>query len=398
VTNAVASDLRAVIAQRIEAACHTLASRWLEQLEQLLSVPPGDIFPGDPPIDHAQILIRELAGYLTSHDSIEANPVVTARATAVGDLRHAQRASAHQILREYRMLRTVITDLITDEAERLHPAPKPRELMRLISRLDAGVDMLLQMTLDRFVTEYSEASAQHASRLEGFNRMVTHELRQPLDTFQFAVKLLSAKETWADAETRDRILASAERNVARMSDTLGKLVALSRSASTVESASVQRVELAGIASDVIGQLQEMADAQGVELRITSPLPTITVDVARLELILVNLVSNAIKYSDPEKSVRLVEIASVPDDRSGFCTVSIHDNGVGIAESDLRSIFARFYRGQAAERNRERRTAGLGLGLSIVAECVDALKGDIHVESRLGEGTTFFLELPVAPEA
>jgi signal transduction histidine kinase len=87
---------------------------------------------------------------------------------------------------------------------------------------------------------------------------------------------------------------------------------------------------------------------------------------------------------------------LPTDRSGFCTVSIHDNGIGIAESDLKSIFARFYRGHAAER--DRRTGGLGLGLSIVADCVDALKGDIHVESTLGEGTTFFLDLPLAPEA
>ena len=105
---------------------------------------------------------------------------------------------------------------------------------------------------------------------------------------------------------------------------------------------------------------------------------------------------AIKYSDPGKVTRVVEIALVPTDRQGFCTITIRDNGVGIAESDLKSIVARFYRGQAAER--ERRTGGLGLGLSIVADCVDALKGDIHVEATLGEGTTFFLELPVAPEA
>jgi len=134
----------------------------------------------------------------------------------------------------------------------------------------------------------------------------------------------------------------------------------------------------------------------VEVRITTPLPAVTIDVARLELILVNLISNAIKYSDPGKVTRVVEIASARTDRPGFCAVGIHDNGIGIAESDLKSIFARFYRGQAAEH--DRRTGGLGLGLSIVADCVDALKGDIHVEAILGEGTTFFLELPIAPEA
>jgi signal transduction histidine kinase len=226
--------------------------------------------------------------------------------------------------------------------------------------------------------------------------MVTHELRQPLGTFQFAVKLLRVTETLTDPEKRERILESAERNVARMTETLGKLVELSRSAHGAESAFVQQVEMSAVTTDVIGQLREMADARGVEMRITASLPTVTIDVARLELILVNLISNAIKYSDPGKTTRVVEIASVATDRPGFCTVSIHDNGIGIAESDLKSIFARFYRGSAAER--DRRTSGLGLGLAIVADCVDALKGDIHVEATLGEGTTFFLELPVAPEA
>jgi two-component system, OmpR family, phosphate regulon sensor histidine kinase PhoR len=110
---------------------------------------------------------------------------------------------------------------------------------------------------------------------------------------------------------------------------------------------------------------------------------------------VNLVSNAIKYSDPAKTVRVVEIAA-PDSHADVCTLSIRDNGIGIAEADLRTIFARFYRGRP-ERDRELGTSGLGLGLSIVADCVDTLKGDIRVESTLGEGTTFLLELPLTPQ-
>jgi signal transduction histidine kinase len=247
------------------------------------------------------------------------------------------------------------------------------------------------------VAEYTEAITQHTSRLEGFNRMVTHELRQPLSTFQFALKLLAAKDTWADSAKRDRILATAERNVTRMNDTLGSLVALSRSGDGAENALVQWVELSTVTNDVISQLREMADARGVEIRVTGSLPAVTIDVARLELVLVNLISNAIKYSDPDKPVRFVEIAAVSDDRPDFCTITVRDNGLGIAETELRSIFARFYRGHA-ERDRELGTSGLGLGLSIVADCVEALKGDIRVESTLGEGTTFFLALPVAAVA
>jgi two-component system OmpR family sensor kinase len=148
---------------------------------------------------------------------------------------------------------------------------------------------------------------------------------------------------------------------------------------------------------VIDQLREMADARGVEVRVADGLPALTIDVARLELALVNLLSNAIKYSDPNTSTKVVEVACAASSRPEICTITIRDNGLGIAEPDLRSIFARFYRGHP-DRDRELGTSGLGLGLSIVADCVDALKGEIRVESTLGEGTTFFLELPLAPAA
>jgi signal transduction histidine kinase len=399
VTSAVAPDFRSVIAHRIEACDRLLASRWLEQLKQLIPVAPDDIFPGEQLLGHAPALIRELAAFfqVPAHESIAANAVVTARATELGRLRHAQRASVHQVLREYRTLRTVIAQFIEEDIAHLRLNPQPNEVIELMNRLEAAVDVLLQTTVDTFVAEYTEAITQHTSRLEGFNRMVTHELRQPLSTFQFALKLLAAKDTWADSAKRDRILATAERNVTRMNDTLGSLVALSRSGDGAENALVQWVELSTVTNDVISQLREMADARGVEIRVTNPLPAVTIDVARLELVLVNLISNAIKYSDPDKPVRFVEIATVSDDRPDFCTITVRDNGLGIAEIELRSIFARFYRGHA-ERDRELGTSGLGLGLSIVADCVEALKGDIRVESTLGEGTTFFLELPVAAAA
>lgn len=396
-SNAVAFDFRSVIANRIAAAHRLLASRWLEQLKQLIPVAPDDIFPGEQLLGHAPTLIRELAAFCEApeHESIAANAVVTARATEIGHLRHAQHASVHQVLREYRILRNVIAQFIEDEIAGLRLTPKPEELLQLMNRLEAAVDVLLQTTVDTFVAAYTEAITQQTARLEQFNRMMTHELRQPLGTFQFALKLLAAEDTWTDRAKRDRILATADRNVVRMNETLGKLVALSRAAGGAESALVQRVDLSAITNDVIGQLTEMAEARGVEVLVTTPLPAVTIDVARLELVLVNLISNAIKYSDPEKPTRIVEIAAVPDDRANICTVTVRDNGIGIAETELRSIFARFYRGHA-ERDRELGTSGLGLGLSIVADCVDALKGDIRVESALGEGTTFFLELPVTP--
>ena len=393
-TSAVTADFRTVVASRIESAHQMLAARWLVQLKELVPVEPNEIFPGDQLLGQMPALVRQIAAFLRvpAEEAIAANALVTAKARELGQLRHAQRASIHQVLREYRILRRVIAQFVEQEALRLRLTPAVGDLFDLTNRLDAAIDVLLETTVDTFIAEYTETITQHAVRLEGFNRMVMHELRQPLGTLQFAVKLLASREVWTDAAKRDRLVATADRNVTRMSETLGKLVELSRASKGPDNALVQRVDLAAMVGGVIDQLGEMAEVRGVEIRAADGLPAITVDVARLELILLNLVSNAIKYSDPDKPVRFVGIAVAPADRPDVFTLAVRDNGLGIAESDQRTVFARFYRGHA-DRDRQLGTDGLGLGLSIVADCVDALKGAIRVDSRPREGTTFFVDLP-----
>jgi signal transduction histidine kinase len=206
--------------------------------------------------------------------------------------------------------------------------------------------------------------------------------------------MLSADEGWT-REKRDQLFATCERNVTKMGETLGKLVVLLRSPEGQENALVQRVQLSALVADVVQQLREMAETRGVDVMVGQPLPNMTADVARLELVLVNLISNAIKYSDPRKPRRVVEIDMAPSERADVCTIRVRDNGIGIAESELKSIFSGFYRGHAS-RDGELGNSGLGLGLSIVHDCIGALRGDVHVESERGQGTTFFIELPFTP--
>lgn len=392
----VASGFTTIIAERIEEAHRILAARWLEQLKPLLPVPADDIFPGHR-LGDMPALIRELAAFLRApgEEAIVANAAVTARAVELGQLRHAQKASVHQVLREYRALRTVIAQFTEQQAALLHLTPSVGEVFELTDRLDAAIDVLLTTTVDTFVAEYTRTIGQHTSRLESFYRMVTHELRQPLGTLQFGLTMLSTEEGWSSRETRGRLFATCERNVTRMSETLGKLVALLRSPEGQENALVQRVQLPALVADVVQHLREMAETRGVDVVVGRSLPNIMADVGRLELVLVNLISNAIKYSDPLKPKRLVEIDTAPSGRADVCTIRIRDNGIGIAESELKSIFSVFYRGHAS-RDGELGNSGLGLGLSIVHDCVGALKGDVHVESERGTGTTFLIELPFAP--
>jgi signal transduction histidine kinase len=138
----------------------------------------------------------------------------------------------------------------------------------------------------------------------------------------------------------------------------------------------------------------MAAARGVELLVAPDMPTAIVDVSRLELILMNLVSNGIKYSDPAKAKRVVEVSAVDSAAPGECALVVRDNGLGIAEEHIGEIFNRFFRAHA-ELDRDLGIDGLGLGLSIVADCLKAIRGRIDVSSTIAAGTTFTVVFPAA---
>jgi len=149
--------------------------------------------------------------------------------------------------------------------------------------------------------------------------------------------------------------------------------------------------LSTVAGEAARQLRDMAEAREVELRIAKDLPDLLVDVGRLELALVNL-SNSIKYADPNKSPRFAEVAATTtaDDQ---CILVVRDNGIGIPPERVHAIFERYSRAHA-DRDDALNVTGLGLGLSIVSDCVQALAGTITVESEVDQGTSFVITLPV----
>ena len=135
----------------------------------------------------------------------------------------------------------------------------------------------------------------------------------------------------------------------------------------------------------------MADARDVEMRIAEDLPMVIIDAGRLELALVNLLSNAIKYSDPGKPSRFVEVCAEAA-TGGECQIIVRDNGIGIPADRIGSIFDRFSRAHA-DRDDLSGVTGVGLGLSIVADCIRTVGGRVDVESVEGVGTTFQISIP-----
>ena len=385
-----------VIAERMRAEHQTLAARWFDRLVDLLPVDAREVFPTQSLLDHVPSLILEISSYLQQPEdhAIAANTTILDKARELGALRHTQRASLHQILREYQLLNGVLVTFVLEELERVAVVPQPSEPLMLVSRLNQAVEVLSQATVEAFVTLYTQTIEEQAERLEEFTRMATHEWRQPLGALQFGVSLL--RRAKFDPERADRTLATIERNVHRLIELTQKLEALARVHNNVgDTPMVQEVSLTTIAQEAARQLREAADAHNVDIRIAPNLPTLTVDPGRLELVFVNLLSNAVKYSDAAKPERYVEVAGSYEQRT--CRIEIRDNGVGIPDHAAAAIFQRFTRAHA-DRDELAHVNGVGLGLAIVDDCARAMGGHIDVSSVEGEGTVFTLTLPASPPA
>ena len=385
------TDFGDLIADRMRLEHRALAARWFERLLDLLPVEARDVFPTETLLDHVPALILEISDYLRqpSADAIAANTAILDKARELGALRYRQRASLHQVLREYQILGRVLVTFVLEQMRELGGTPPAADAVALASRLHEAVNVLSQATVETFVSLYTRTIAEQKERLEEFTRIAAHEWRQPLGTLHFGIGLLARARL--DDERFARTLQIVQRNIAQMSELTLKLESIARVRGGHDSPVLQFVPVGTVAQEAARQLREMADARGVEIRVAADLPTLTIDVGRLELVFVNLLSNAIKYSDPAKPRRYVEVAGTarPD---GWCEIEVRDNGVGIPPQALAAIFQRFTRAHA-DREDLAHIPGVGLGLSIAEDCIRAMQGRIEARSTEGEGTTFLVTLP-----
>jgi len=384
----------ATIAARIDAERYALAARWLDRLVALIPVGPNDVFPTETLLDHVPKLIEQIAKFLAAPENeIATDTFVVAEARELGELRHQQQASVHQLLREYELLRNILGTFVGEEARRLRLDPDYEQVLLALQRIDRAVALLTQTTVNTFVERYTATIEEQTRQLKAFNQMVSHELRQPLAALQMASTLLQRTEGDADDERTRRLVTAVERNVTRLSELMTTITKMTTGDMADESKpGTQRVSLTDVAREASRQLRDMAVSREVRVVVAPDLPAVTVDVGRLELILTNLLSNAIKYSDPAKSDRFVEVLPVQSDESGS-GFQVRDNGLGMTAEQLQRVFTPFFRAHA-NLEQTHHIEGLGLGLSIVRDCVDAIGASIEVVAAPNEGTTFTVTLPV----
>ena len=362
----------------------------------------NEVFPSEQLLDHIPSLVDEIAGYLAApaDEAIAANAAVMDKARELGLLRCSQHASAHQLLHEYEILGEILEGFLAEETARLGLQPAVAECFDVQRRITGAVRVLMRTTVDTFIGEYTTTIQEQNERLKAFNRAASHELRSPLGTLRFAGALLEKDAVLQDPQRLAKVAATVKTSTDRLTWLVENLQRIARMKDPIDLPSEQRVDLTLLAHEVERQLHEMAQARKVAVRISPDLPTLTADPARLELVLLNLIANAIKYSDPHKPDPFVELVvarravdAVMADEATTFILCVRDNGLGIAEADQPAIFDRFFRAHA-HRDQELGVSGTGLGLAIVIDCVQALGGEIRCQSRSGEGTEFFITLPL----
>ena len=214
---------------------------------------------------------------------------------------------------------------------------------------------------------------------------VSHELKTPITSIMgYSDTLLEGEY---DDETRTKFLTVISAEAKRMARLVTDLLTLSRYDNKKISSEITSFDLGDLVKKCLEKLRFEIEKKehNVECFVTASVPPITADKYGIERVVLNILSNAIKYT-PEKGTIKVYVGFVYND----AYIKVIDNGIGIPEADLGRIFERFYR---VDKARSREMGGTGLGLSIAKEILDQNKGSIDIKSKVGKGTEVVIRIP-----
>ena len=216
---------------------------------------------------------------------------------------------------------------------------------------------------------------------------VSHELRTPLTSIKGACETLM-EDPEMPGDMRDYFLDMAITESDRMTRIVSDLLVLSRLDNKRTQWKVETFDLCRSITRLIDVMR--VDIQSHRHRVTftpkGDIPPLTADKERIEQVIINIISNSIKYTPEDGKIDVTAC-----EENGQITIRVQDNGIGIPEEDIAHIFERFYR---VEKSRTSETGGTGLGLAIARELIEAHGGTITIDSELGKGSAVTIVLPV----
>jgi signal transduction histidine kinase len=215
---------------------------------------------------------------------------------------------------------------------------------------------------------------------------VSHDLRTPVSNIRVAAEA-AAQRIEAGKLPPLRLLEGVVAKTERLNDFIDDVLDISRLESGVLALHFEPLDLAAWVQELVAALRPRLEEKGLTLTVAIPphLPPLRADHNRLWQAVMNLLDNAVKFTPDGGRITF----SAAAEKEGF-TLAVADTGPGIAAEDLPFLFERFFK---ADRSRDRRQGGAGLGLAIAKRLIEAHGGRISVESTPGAGTTFHLWLP-----
>lgn len=242
---------------------------------------------------------------------------------------------------------------------------------------------------DGYIVVIHDVSSRY--ELEKAQRMfvadVSHELRTPLTSIRGYIESIQLYPNM-DKRFKEEFLANAIEECDRMLRIIGDLLTLSKLENKKTKWQISSFDTNEFLSQICNLMRIEADGNNIELTYleNEKLPWILADKDRIKQVIINIISNSIRYSKENGNIT---VAAKSND--SIIRIFIRDNGIGIPEEELPRIFERFYR---VEKSRTTDTGGTGLGLAIAKEIIEAHGGDINIKSKIGIGTDMIIDLPV----
>lgn len=254
----------------------------------------------------------------------------------------------------------------------------------------------------------TNAKLEKLERLKSeFISIVSHELRTPLTSIKNSLDILTSGRCGEVTQSAEKFLSMAMRNVQRLSGIINDLLDLSKIEAGKMDFNFVQTNINTVIDYVKSALSEVAKSKGLTL-ITNEaenLPSVNADPQRLEQVLTNLVSNAIKFTPENKTIKISSKIvntetmrineyfkdSITLAQGEYIQVCVEDEGIGIAESDMLHAFDKFAQ---IENSLSRKAGGTGLGLPIAKQLLEAHKGAIWCDSELLKGSRFYFVIPV----
>lgn len=371
------------IASRFHDEAEALSHRWIESLSNRLGVSPSRLLPSDALIDHIPEIVRGIGDFVRIPvEGVKAD--VVGRLRLLAQLRREQGYDIAELLVEFEDLSKLVSEFFIDAVDAYPGELTPHEVGTVSARIREGLAGITSVTVGTFRQEEQEQQRELAARMSEFADSLAHEMKTPLNAASLAMEMMDERVPEDDrVEFRELV----KRNLRRTTDLLSdlRLLALSEGAQAEE----RWVSITQALKDVLHATEELARDRDVQMRISEDLPDIDVDAARVEIALVNLVSNGIKYSDPDKEHRWVRISMSrpPGEIIGDgWRISVEDNGLGIPDGFKNKVFQRHFRAHP------KAAQGTGLGLAITQNVVVQNGGRITFESTEGEGTVFHVDI------